>query len=144
MPHMIEYVYLTFFFNMKIATREFRNYLQYERALCRMTYTQMIAYTDFVSRHCLFLHIICTISYIMYKRFVLQFIEDICLFEMNTKYILSSEFKRSEFSRVRSTSENFDVFNSRDEIYLVFTEAKANFLFILYNTRAFSYSQSRR
>ena len=142
---------------------------------------------------------------------------------MNTKYISSSELKISEFSRVRSTSENFDVFNSRDEIYLgrpmrkpdfccaktkaqisfavtaklisafvfatqivqslfflnpkfqasshllrlyslfcvrpgwnpncwfshaqahlVFTEKKANFLFILHNTRAFSYSQSRR
>ena len=38
---------------MKIATRDFRNYVQYERALCRMTFTQMIAYTDFVSRHCI-------------------------------------------------------------------------------------------
>ena len=36
---------------MKIATRDFRNYVQSERALCRMTYTQMIAYTEFVSRH---------------------------------------------------------------------------------------------
>ena len=32
---------------------------------------------------------------------------------------------------MRSTNENFDVFNSRDEIYLVFTK-KVNFLFILY------------
>ena len=57
---------------------------------------------------------------------------------MNTKYISSSELKTSKFSRVRSTSENLDdldVFKSRDEIYL-----KVNFLFILYNTRAFSYS----
>ena len=38
---------------MKIAKRDFRKYVQYERALCRMTYTQMIAYTDFVSRHCI-------------------------------------------------------------------------------------------
>ena len=73
-----------------------------------------------------------------------KYIEDICLFEVNTKYIASSELKISEFSRVRSTSENFDVFNSLDEIYLVFTEKKANFLFILYITRAFSYSKSRR
>ena len=50
------------------------------------------------------------------------------MFEVNTKYISSSELKISEFSRVRSTSENFDVFNSRDEIYLVFTE-KSNFSF---------------
>ena len=28
--------------------------------------------------------------------------------------------------------ENSNVFNSRDEIYLVFTEKKVNFLFILY------------
>ena len=31
-----------------------------------------------------------------------------------------------------------DFINSRDEIYLVCTEKKANFLFILYITRAFS------
>ena len=51
---------------------------------------------------------------------------------MNTKYISSSVLITSEFSRVRSTSENSDVFNSRDEIYLVFTEKKVNFIFILY------------
>ena len=62
-----------------------------------------------------------------------QYIEDIYFFEVNTKYISSSELKTSEFSRVRSTSENFDVFNSRDEIYLVFTSKKVNFLFILSN-----------
>ena len=66
------------------------------------------------------------------------------LFELNNKYISSSEKKISEFSRVRSTSENFYVFNSRDEIYLVFTAKKANFLFILYNTWAFSNSQGRQ
>ena len=38
----------------------------------------------------------------------------------------------SEFSRVRSTSENFDVFNSRDEIYLVFTEKKKQIFFLFY------------
>ena len=50
---------------------------------------------------------------------------------MNTKYISSSKLKTSEFSRVRSTSENFYVFNSRDEIYLVFTEKKQIF-FLFY------------
>ena len=45
-------------------------------------------------------------------------------FEVNTKYISSSELKTSKFSRVRSTSENLDVFKSRDEIYLVFTDKK--------------------
>ena len=58
-------------------------------------------------------------------------IEDICFFEVNTKYISSSELKTSEFSRVRSTSENYYVFNSRDEIYLVFTEKKQIF-FLFY------------
>ena len=62
-----------------------------------------------------------------------EYIEDIYFFEVNTKYISSSELKTSEFSRVRSTSENFDVFNSRDEIYLVFTSKKVNFPFILSN-----------
>ena len=50
------------------------------------------------------------------------------LFEVNTKYISSSELK---FSRVRSMSENFYVFNSRDEIYLVFAEKKQIF-FLFY------------
>ena len=45
-------------------------------------------------------------------------------FEVNTKYISSSELKTSKISRVRSTSENLDVFKSRDEIYLVFTNKK--------------------
>ena len=53
-----------------------------------------------------------------------HYIEDICFFEVNTKYISSSELKTSKFSRVRSTSENLDVFNSLDEIYLVFTDKK--------------------
>ena len=42
----------------------------------------------------------------------MQYIEDIYFFEVNTKYISSSVLKTSEFSRVRSTSENSDVFNS--------------------------------
>ena len=55
------------------------------------------------------------------------YIKDICFFEVNTKYIISSsELKTSKFSRVRSTSENlYDiVFKSQDEIYLVFTDKK--------------------
>ena len=39
----------------------------------------------------------------------------------------------SEFSGVRSTSENYDVFNSLNEIYLVFTEkGKFSFYFLLF------------
>ena len=35
---------------------------------------------------------------------------------------------------MHSTSENADIFNTRDEIYLVFAEKKVNFIFILYST----------
>ena len=73
----------------------------------------------------------------------MKYIENIYFFEVNTKYIPSSELKTSKFSRVRSTSENLDDFKSRDEIYLGFPDKKY-FFFILYDTRAFSYSQSRR
>ena len=44
-----------------------------------------------------------------------KYIEDIYFLEGNTKYISSSELKASKFSRVRSTSENLEVFKSRDE-----------------------------
>ena len=37
--------------------------------------------------------------------------------------------KRSDFSQVNSTSENSDVFNSLDEIYLVFTKKKIFYTF---------------
>ena len=57
-----------------------------------------------------------------------KYIEDIYFFEVNTKYISSSVLKTSEFSWVRSTNENLDVFNSWDEIYLVFTK-KSKFSF---------------
>ena len=72
-------------------------------------------------------------SWFLNVKFLLPnyYIEDICFFEVDTKYISSSELKTSEFSRVRSTSENFYVFNSRDEIYLVFTEKKQIF-FLFY------------
>ena len=64
-------------------------------------------------------------------------IEDICFFEVNTKYISSIELKTSEFSRVY-------VFNLRDEIYLVFTE-KRQIFFLFYTIHGpFSNSQGRR
>ena len=43
---------------------------------------------------------------------------------VNTKYISSRDLKTSKFSLVLRTRENFDVFNSLDEIYLVFTSKK--------------------
>ena len=63
----------------------------------------------------------------------MQYIEDIYFFEVNTKYISSSVLKTSEFSQVCIMSENSDFFNSRDEIYLVFTEKSSfSFYFILF------------
>ena len=62
-------------------------------------------------------------------------IEDIYFFEVNIKYISSSELKTSKFSRVRSTSENLDVFKSRDEIYYIWylpIRSKFSFYFIQY------------
>ena len=47
-------------------------------------------------------------------------------------FLAASVMTTSEFSRARNTSVNFDVFNSRDDIYLVFTEKKVSCLFILY------------
>ena len=67
-------------------------------------------------------------------------IEDICFLKVNTKYISLRMVKTSEFSRVRSTSEHFNVFNSRDDIYLVFTvKSKFSFYFILF--RKFTINQ---
>ena len=54
-------------------------------------------------------------------------IEDICFFEVNTKYISSSELKISEFSRVRSTSENFDVMK-----YIWYLPKKKQIFFLFY------------
>ena len=56
---------------------------------------------------------------------ITKYIEDIYFFEVNTKYISSSAVKKiSFFSRVRSMSENADIFTAQDEIYLVFAERK--------------------
>ena len=61
---------------------------------------------------------------------MLQYIEDIYFFEVNAKYIASIVLKTSEFSRVCSSSEPFDVFNSRDDMNLVFTEQRSKFTFL--------------
>ena len=47
----------------------------------------------------------------------------IYFFEVNTN-ISSRELKTSKFSFVLRTHENSDVFNTLDEIYLVFTSKK--------------------
>ena len=56
----------------------------------------------------------------MIKKLHMYCIEDIYFCEVNTKYISSSVLKTSKFSRVCSTSENSEFFNSLDEIYSVF------------------------
>ena len=48
----------------------------------------------------------------------------ICFLSVNTKYISSRDLKTKKFSLVLSTHENSNVFNSLDEIYLVFTSKK--------------------
>ena len=51
-------------------------------------------------------------------------------FLVNTKYISSRELKTSKFSFVVRTHEKSDVFNTIDEIYLVFTSKSKYPLFI--------------
>ena len=53
-----------------------------------------------------------------------RFIENIYFFEVNQIYYIECGGKIHYFSRVRSTSENADIFTARDEIYLVFAEKK--------------------
>ena len=53
-----------------------------------------------------------------------KYIEDIYFFKVYTKYISSNVLKISAISRARSTSEIADIFNTRDEIFLVFTEKR--------------------
>ena len=53
----------------------------------------------------------------------MKYIEDIYFFEVNTKYTSSNVLKISAFSWVRSMSE-IHMFNTWDEIFLVFTEKK--------------------
>ena len=46
---------------------------------------------------------------------------------MNTKYISSKVLKISVFSRVQSTSELADIFNTRDQIVLLYFKIKKVF-----------------
>ena len=52
----------------------------------------------------------------------MRYTEGICIFEVNTRYISSNVLKISIISRVRSTSEIANIFNTWDEIFLVFAE----------------------
>ena len=53
---------------------------------------------------------------------------------MNTKYVSSNVMKISVNSRVRSTSEFSDIFNTFDEIFLAFTE-KSKFSLIFFSRK---------
>ena len=55
---------------------------------------------------------------------IINSIEEIYFFEVNTKYISSNVLTISVISRVRSTSEITDIFNTWDEIFLLFTDKK--------------------
>ena len=87
------------------------------------------------------LKLVSKIDMIMFYNHVIRYIEDICFFEVNTKYISSSELKTLEFSRVRSTSENVYFFKQRDEIYLVFTEKKCKFSFFIQYMGIFQFTR---
>ena len=53
---------------------------------------------------------------------------------MNTKYISSKVLKISVFSRVQSTSDFADIFNTRDQIVLLYLKTKiAFFLFFIFS-----------
>ena len=52
---------------------------------------------------------------------------------MNTKYISSSVLKTSDFSRVLTMSENYDVLDSREEIFWYLQKnSNVSFYFILF------------
>ena len=57
---------------------------------------------------------------------VCQYIEDICFFEVNTKYISSSELKTSEFSRARV---KFFMFSTQEMKYMWYSPKKSKFSF---------------
>ena len=59
--------------------------------------------------------------HLAYKKYKMKKIHT---FFVNTKFISLSELKTSEFSLVLCTRENSDVFNTLDEIYLIFTLKK--------------------
>ena len=68
----------------------------------------------------------------------------IYFFSVNTKNISSHVLKKSAISLVLRTREISDIFNTFDEIYLVFTEKKVNILYMLAAALSGSISMSRR
>ena len=59
-----------------------------------------------------------------YPQFDLNINRGYLLFEVNTKYISSNVLKISVISRVLRTLEIADIFNTFNEIFLVFNEKK--------------------
>ena len=64
---------------------------------------------------------VCETLHVAYKKYKIK--REFTFF-VNTKYLSSLELKTSEFSLVLPTRENSDVFNTLDEIFLVFTSKK--------------------
>ena len=60
--------------------------------------------------------------HVAYRKYKIK--RKFAFFLVNTKYVSSHEWKTSLFSLVLRTHENSDVFNTADEIYLVFTSKK--------------------
>ena len=61
---------------------------------------------------------------IIFYNHVIRFLEDICFFEVKTKYISSSELKTSEFSLVRrifTRAQNFHVCAARVKSFMFST-----------------------
>ena len=54
---------------------------------------------------------------------------------MNSKYIALNLLKIPVVSQVCSTSESVDIFNTWDEIFLVFTEIRSKFSFSVFFVR---------
>ena len=91
--------------------------LDFPTVYCRIYYCKLLILTNQMSRY----------------------IEDIYFFEVNNKYISSSVLKASEFSQVRSTSEN-SMFSTHKMKYIWYLPKKNNsFYFILF--RRFTVNQ---
>ena len=66
--------------------------------------------------------------------------DDFYFFEVNTKYITSSVMKTTEFSQVRSTSEN-SMFSTHVMTYLLYSPQKSKFIFYFILFRKFTVNQ---
>ena len=66
-------------------------------------------------------------------RVSIAYIEDIYFFVVNTKYISLNVLKMSVISRAGSMSEIADIFNTFNEILLIFTDKEIFFTFYFFH-----------